>query len=152
MAARPDAHNISYSGADLDGGAGNYFLEFDMTKILIDRATVKQALEALASYSVGERLNASQVNDLIAQLEAALEQPAQEPVAWMKHENGMCHLTANAAIAERDGMDTLLYAAPQARQPLTDEQIKTALHLKSCEGYRALVRQIEAAHGIKEGT
>jgi hypothetical protein len=40
---------------------------------------MQQALEALASYSVGERLNASQVNDLIAQLEAALEQPEQEP-------------------------------------------------------------------------
>ena len=44
-------------------------------------------------------------------------------------------------------------AAPaQARQPLTDEQIMDALHLKSCEGYRAIVSAIEAAHGIKEQT
>jgi len=42
-------------------------------------------------------------------------------------------------------------AQPEQRKPLTDEQIKTALRLKSCEGYRSLVRRIEAAHGIKEG-
>jgi hypothetical protein len=48
-----------------------------------NKEVMQQALQALASYSVGERLNASQVNDLIAQLEAALAQPVQEPVAWM---------------------------------------------------------------------
>jgi hypothetical protein len=47
-----------------------------------NREVMQQALEALASYSVGERPNASQVNDLIAQLEAALEQPEQEPTIW----------------------------------------------------------------------
>jgi len=44
-----------------------------------------------------------------------------------------------------------LYTAPQpAQKPLTDEQIMAALKLKSCDGYRAIVRAIEAAHGIKE--
>lgn len=34
--------------------------------------------------------------------------------------------------------------------PMTDEEIKSALHLKSCEGYRAIVRAVEAHHGIGE--
>ena len=44
---------------------------------------------------------------------------------------------------------TPLYTTPQQRKPLTDEQIMDALNLKSCEGYRVIVRAIEAAHGIK---
>ena len=39
------------------------------------REAAQQALEALASYSVGERPDAVGVNDLIARLEAALAEP-----------------------------------------------------------------------------
>jgi hypothetical protein len=44
------------------------------------RKLAAQAMEYLASFSVGESPNASAVNDLIADLEAALAQP--EPAAW----------------------------------------------------------------------
>lgn len=46
------------------------------------RKAAQQALEALASYSAGERLDASQVNDLIVELDAALEQQAEPPPEW----------------------------------------------------------------------
>ena len=45
-----------------------------------------------------------------------------------------------------------LYTTPPQRKPLTDEEIMDALKLKSCDGYRAIVRAIEAAHGIKGET
>jgi hypothetical protein len=49
------------------------------------RQAAQQALEALADYTVGDRPNASTVNDLIADLEAALAQHA-EPVDEPKEE------------------------------------------------------------------
>jgi hypothetical protein len=39
----------------------------------------------------------------------------------------------------------------EPKKPLTDEQIMDALKLKACDGYRAIVRAIEAAHGIGKG-
>ena len=44
------------------------------------------------------------------------------------------------------------YTTPPQRKPLTDEEIMDALKLKSCDGYRAIVRAIEAAHGIIDPT
>ena len=44
--------------------------------------------------------------------------------------------------------EMLAALAQTARKPLTDWQIMGALNLKSCEGYRAIVRAVEAAHGI----
>jgi hypothetical protein len=43
------------------------------------RTAAQQALEALGKWSSGRDMDAVQLNDLIATLEAALE---QEPVAW----------------------------------------------------------------------
>lgn len=42
------------------------------------RKAAEQALDVLAAESVGELVNASEVNDLISRLEAALAQPEQE--------------------------------------------------------------------------
>jgi hypothetical protein len=48
------------------------------------RTAAQQALEALGKWSSGRDIDAVQLNDLIATLESALEQPEQaEPVAWM---------------------------------------------------------------------
>ena len=44
------------------------------------------------------------------------------------------------------------YTTPPQRKPLTDEEIMDALKLKSCDGYGAIVRAIEAAHGIIDPT
>ena len=44
------------------------------------------------------------------------------------------------------------YTTPPQRKPLTDEEIMDALKLKSCDGYRAIVRAIEAAYGIIDPT
>ena len=44
---------------------------------------LKLALEALGKWSSGRDMDAVELNDLIATLEAALEQPEQEPMAWM---------------------------------------------------------------------
>lgn len=67
-----------------------------MTKILVDRLVLEQALEALkcvdlqslvpdygsGHYSVS-RLDGPQVKSAITVIEAALAEPVQEPVAWM---------------------------------------------------------------------
>ena len=71
MAARPDALCVNYSGADLDGGAGDC-LEFVMTKILTDRATVERALAALES-----GLAFHTHSTVLQNLRKALEQPEQ---------------------------------------------------------------------------
>ena len=47
------------------------------------RKLAEQAMGYLADYTVGESPNASAVNDLIADLDAALAQPESEPVAWL---------------------------------------------------------------------
>jgi hypothetical protein len=44
---------------------------------------MEKACDFLLSFSVGERLEASKVNDLIYALREKLAQPEQEPVAWM---------------------------------------------------------------------
>ena len=48
-----------------------------MTKILIDRAVVEQALEALINTTAPKNW------EVIATLRAALAEPVQEPVAWL---------------------------------------------------------------------
>ena len=45
---------------------------------------LRQALEALGKWSTGLDMNGVELNDLIATLEAALEQQEQEPVAWIQ--------------------------------------------------------------------
>ena len=42
---------------------------------------LRLALDALGKFSIGYHVDAVELNDLIATLEAALEQPEQEPVA-----------------------------------------------------------------------
>jgi hypothetical protein len=50
------------------------------------REAAQQALEALGKWSSGRDMDAVELNDLIATLEAALEQQEQEPVAWLRRD------------------------------------------------------------------
>jgi hypothetical protein len=47
------------------------------------RTAAQQALEAMGKWSIGYHVDAVELNDLIATLEAALEQPDRAPVAWL---------------------------------------------------------------------
>ena len=113
------------------------------------RQTAQQALEALGKWSSGRDMDAVELNDLIATLEAALEQPEQEPVAWTDREleliDGMievqlrhaaqCDAIANRPMAERQkGWDMervallrKIKSSPPRREwrSLSDEEIVT---------------------------
>jgi hypothetical protein len=108
----------------------------------------------------------------ITAIKAALE-AKDEPVAWDGYNlDDMCEafnrvieehfhrkhpfhdpVNNDAMIALRTLRGFIPYmkrhTTPPQRKPLTDEEIMDALKLKSCDGYRATVRAIEAAHGIK---
>ena len=80
--------------------------------------------------------------------QAALAQPEQEPVAWMKASDTEWSIS----FFKQDGY-VPLYTIPPQRKPLEDEEIcpwfqkNTAL---TNEAAMRIVRAIEAAHGIKE--
>ena len=83
--------------------------------------------------------------EAIAALTAALEQPAQqEPVAWTTGwHGGHCVIrAANPAAILPIGL--ALYTRPQAREPLTDEEIEQ-LEIETCTmEFPETVRAIEA--------
>ena len=54
-----------------------------MTKILVDEAALRQALETLENL-----VGMGDAETAITALRAALDQPKPEPVAWMNHRNG----------------------------------------------------------------
>ena len=86
------------------------------------RKAAQMALEVLAAESVGELVNASEVNDLISRLEAALAQPEPEPVALNENEADPYVLWAEiarlrAAVAGPKGFATWQDAA-------TDERVR----------------------------
>ena len=139
-----------------------------MTKILIDRAVLEQALEALnASMPHNSDIAEDWSSHIAARraLRAALEQPQgdQEPVAWLKEwssvgnaRTGMrrVDLTPECEtwLANMFPTITPLYTHPQPkRQPLTDEQIRkigTDLPEEHRFHSRMFARAIERAHGI----
>ena len=96
------------------------------------RKLAEQAMGYLADYTVGESPNASAVNDLIADLDAALAQPEQLVVGG-------------------DDLPTLTTWTPQ-RKRLTDDQIAEICMdcslVTPSDIYFA--RAIERAHGIGE--
>ena len=103
-------------------------------KLLIDRAVVEQALEALLSASTYNERQAA-----IATLRAALEQPAeQEKLAIMQR-----IVDSNTGFIRNP-------TTPQpAKQPLTEEEIED-LYFDgfSISKLKAFARAIERAHGI----
>jgi len=94
--------------------------------IMTDRELMDKAWDYLASYTVGERPNASEVNDLVFALERRLAQPEQEPVAWMYvNPDGECEQIEYEAPPD-DSSVTPLYATPRPWVGLTDEEIDHA--------------------------
>jgi hypothetical protein len=84
------------------------------------RTAAQQALNSLRGYR--REINCEQVCDAERALEAALEQPEQEPVAWMTP--GKDIITCNGA-GTRFNDWTPLYTHPPRREwrGLTDEQL-----------------------------
>ena len=124
-----------------------------MTKILVDKAVLEQALESLNSFEqnygdLWQTLKTAEQLDAVAsELRAALEQPVeQEPVAWANiNKHGDITHTSNKKMA---WAKTPIYTHPQPpRQPLTDDEIER-LWYQSWGGALPFARAIERAHGI----
>ena len=79
------------------------------------------------------------------------EQPAQqEPVAWYDEEMDSAYTASELGDGNTDGLEPL-YTHPQAREPLTDEQIDALWHdAAPYYDHHDFARAIEAAHGIGE--
>jgi hypothetical protein len=117
-----------------------------MTKMLIDRAVVEQALRVAeaAWYPLA----------LIAALKAALAEPVQEPVGTAGD------LFTNTALERLDlRPSTKVYTTPPQRKPLTEDKMLDLISASGGNGLRiplasaiTLIRDTERAHGIKEGT
>ena len=80
------------------------------------KKAAQQALEALGKWSSGRDMDAVELNDLIATLEAALAQQEQEPVAWRYQNANTDHvyLVWNKGTGGRNW--TPLYTAPPRRE------------------------------------
>jgi hypothetical protein len=110
------------------------------------REALKLALDALGKWSSGRDMDAVELNDLIATLEAALEQPEQEPVASIyvtiggdrEFDDWRCPLPVGR---------NLLYTHPLRREwrGLTDEEMRWVMRDGEGRSALALARAIEAA-------
>jgi hypothetical protein len=86
-----------------------------MKPITIDRAVIQQALEALESLFTlqVDYARPKQCGDAITALRAALEQPEQEPVAWMhRHIEGNVITHRPADLDRHPDRWTFLYKNP----------------------------------------
>ena len=122
--------------------------------------TESQRKQSLADYA---RMKA-EIERLRAALEAKSD-PGQEPVAYVKFKDGDVDYDSDAVISNTlgDCMDESIewrpvYATPQTRQPMTDEEIDSVTFTQwgemkgyPLEAHRAYARAIESAHGIKGG-
>ena len=109
------------------------------------RALLQQALEALDAYS-WEQVDAARVA-----LRKALEQPEQEPVAWMVYTldgKSVC-VTDNPTDFGSKHKALPLYTAPPQRKPLTEEEIYEMYNEPRSDAEMvAFARAVERAHGI----
>ena len=96
-----------------------------------------------------------------AECKARLAQPEQEPVKFNCTVVDDAHYHDGRNIVGKEYADHSdvfpLYARPQAREPLTDEQIESIWDSTLSEdvgitALRKIARAIENAHGIKENT
>ena len=120
---------------------------------------LKMALEALNdAWGYGTQRLDDKLTKAIKALEEALAKQEQgEPVTWPIEQQPDGSVTT-VDPADMTPEQLQLYTTPQQRKPLTDEQIM-ALLVELCvptkyegvtETFTAVVRAIEAAHGIKE--
>lgn len=113
---------------------------------MTEREALKLALKAMKR--IDEVTPTAMAKCVIPEIEQALAQPEQEPVAWM---NDMgTHIDLNVS-----GRGKPLYTTPPQRKPLTDEEFRAILRsLSRQQGWDgdgwdlALKEAIEAAHGI----
>ena len=131
-----------------------------MSKMLIDEAAVKLALDALEVALNKPMWDRLKMIRAITAIKEALALPEHEPVAWQFFEGGKWHNgmevndhrkhTIAAGTPVRD-----LYTTPPQRKPLTDEEMADFLgdryHIMT-EDELEFFRLGEAAHGIKENT
>lgn len=87
-----------------------------------EREALKLALEFVESVHAGEWGSATNRDELVAAIKAALAQPAQEPVAWWNDMSGVIDLNVS-------GRGKPLYTTPPQREwvGLTNEEIKKVL-------------------------
>ena len=118
---------------------------------------LKKAIEALEDANalvLSEWGDKDKYGDALLSCKKALEQPAQEPVAYADYERGTCYLIGTPI--PKDEIANPLYTHPA--QPLSDDEINE-LWKESCEDVRGLnlgftTQQhyfawlIEQAHGI----
>ena len=96
------------------------------------------------------------LNEIYVNEEAELEQPEQEPVAWMliDKETGAripkAYKPEHGVNKDRWELYPLHTTLPK-REPLSDEAICDILIKKEWKGFVELVRIIEKAHGIGGG-
>jgi hypothetical protein len=121
LVAMKSANHVNYSWACVEAVA------------VLEAALAEDALQRLTSVS--------------QEIEAALAEREQEPVAWMDREGDLYKMPE---IKNWAPPHTMLYTSPPQRKPLTDEEIN-ALELppSGTATVRDLVRLIESAHGIK---
>jgi hypothetical protein len=115
------------------------------------RTAAQQALEAMEYYRSGEDHQPTPASESITALRAALEQPEQEPVAWMVYTQdgkSVC-VTDHPADFTDEHRALPLYAHPPRREwrGLTEEDIWTlaANSMDSVLGRLHFARAIEAA-------
>ena len=108
---------------------------------------LKLVLKTLEQYQV-KRQDFERFADVITDIKKTLAQPKeQEPVAWISQKSGF--ISPNKPDPSFDPLP--LYTTPPQRKPLTDEQIyMNCPNWLSQDQCKTWVRQIEAAHGIKE--
>jgi hypothetical protein len=110
---------------------------------MVDLKTAQQALEALRGYR--REMQAHQPCDAEVALEAALAQPEQEPVAWIRKRDNRLAVNDGGIF---DGDWTPLYTHPPRREwrGLTEGEINALWPAPRCEGHdKAFARAIEAA-------
>ena len=114
------------------------------------RKAAQQAMVALETK--GE--HHPRVYESIAALRAALAQPEQEPVAWLRQRDNTLAVNDGGLF----GSDwTPLYAHPPQRKPLTDDEIELAYRKIwrdlqngfSADWIEAGIRYAEKVHGIE---
>lgn len=118
-------------------------------------AALKMAIEALQS--IGDAPKWKLINEAIQACKEALEQPAQEPVAWMDDYKNIELKLKQWMIQERDFTWQPLYTHPHQWQGLTDDEIRiidfdvstSKENLSADEYILMFAREIEKHHEIK---
>lgn len=120
---------------------------------------LKMAIEALM---VGSKIadtflpsddRTIQISKAINACKEALEQLAQEPVAWMDKDTG--GITSKKEVADKFGIDIPLYTHPHQWQELTDDEIAEiigepidVMYSGDYEAYRAIEAKLKDKNAI----